>query len=125
MTNKKEISSILKKSRSLVDIFCYHQKNNPIKNIFFSKNKNAWIPRNFLETKKRINKLKNFFEKKKLKKGDRVFILSSNRVEWAEIDLAVMSLGGITVPSFVTNNLADNKFIIQDCRPKFIFLENE
>ena len=36
-----------------------------------------------------------------------------------------MSLGGITVPSFVTNNLADNKFIIQDCRPKFIFLENK
>ena len=36
-----------------------------------------------------------------------------------------MSLGAVTVPSFVTNNLSDNKFIINDCKPKFIILENE
>ena len=52
-------------------------------------------------------------------------MLSSNRIEWVEFDLAIMSLGGITVPSFVTNNIADNHFIIKDCEPKFIILENE
>ena len=36
-----------------------------------------------------------------------------------------MSLGGITVPSFVTNNVTDNEFIINDCLPRFIVLENE
>ena len=36
-----------------------------------------------------------------------------------------MSIGCITVPSFVTNNLADNKFIINDCKPNLIILENE
>ena len=52
-------------------------------------------------------------------------MLSSNRIEWVEFDLAIMSLGGVTVPSFVTNNIADNHFIIKDCKPKFIILENE
>ena len=36
-----------------------------------------------------------------------------------------MSLGALTVPSFVTNNRGDNQFIINDCKPKFIILENE
>ena len=35
-----------------------------------------------------------------------------------------MSLGAVTV-QFFTNNLSDNKFIINDCKPKFIILENE
>ena len=66
-----------------------------------------------------------FFLKNKIKKGDRVFLLSNNRIEWVEFDLAIMSLGGITVPSFVTNNVVDNEFIINDCLPRFIVLENE
>ena len=36
-----------------------------------------------------------------------------------------MSVGAITVPSFVTNNQHDNSFIINDCKPKFVVLENE
>ena len=72
-----------------------------------------------------MKKLNIFFLKNNLKKGERVFLLSSNRIEWVEFDLAIMSLGGVTVPSFVTNNIADNHFIIKDCKPKFIILENE
>ena len=77
--------------------------------------------RNIKKNKKNIF----FFLKNKIKKGDRVFLLSNNRIEWVEFDLAIMSLGGITVPSFVTNNVADNEFIINDCLPRFIVLENE
>ena len=36
-----------------------------------------------------------------------------------------MMSGGVTVPSFVTNNTTDNEFIIKDCQPKFIVLEDE
>ena len=125
MTNKKKISSILNNSKTLFDIFNFHVNNSPNKNIFFSKNKNDWHSQSFLETYKNIEKIKYFFLKNNLKKGERVFLLSSNRIEWVEFDLAIMSLGGVTVPSFVTNNIADNHFIIKDCKPKFIILENE
>ena len=125
MTNKKKISSILNNSKTLFDIFNFHVNNSPNKNIFFSKNKNDWHSQSFLETYENIEKIKYFFLKNNLKKGERVFLLSSNRIEWVEFDLAIMSLGGVTVPSFVTNNIADNHFIIKDCKPKFIILENE
>ena len=60
-----------------------------------------------------------------IRKGDRVFLLSNNRIEWVEFDLAIMSVGAITVPSFVTNNQSDNAFILNDCKPSFLILENE
>ena len=124
MNKKNQISSILNLSNNLFDIFNYHLKNNPHKKVFFKKN-NFWKSFTFLESSKRIKKIINFFQKKKIKKGDRIFLLSSNRIEWVEFDLATMMMGGITVPSFVTNNAADNEYIIKDCEPKLIILENE
>ncbi len=125
MTKKIEISSILKNSKSLVDIFNLHADKKPHHKIFFSKKKNIWISNNFLEIKKKIEKIKVYFINNGIKKGDRVFLLSNNRVEWVEFDLAIMSLGAITVPSFVTNNQSDNEFILNDCKPRFLVLENE
>ena len=125
MTKKIEISSILKNSKSLVDIFNLHADKKPQHKIFFFKKKNIWISNNFLEIKKKIEKIKVYFINNGIKKGDRVFLLSNNRVEWVEFDLAIMSSGAITVPSFVTNNQSDNEFILNDCKPKFLVLENE
>ena len=125
MTKKIEISSILKNSKSLVDIFNLHADKKPHHKIFFFKKKNIWISNNFLEIKKKIEKIKVYFINNGIKKGDRVFLLSNNRVEWVEFDLAIMSSGAITVPSFVTNNQSDNEFILNDCKPKFLVLENE
>ena len=91
---------------------------------FFSQKKN-WESLSFSDVSKRINKIISFLLKQKTKKGDRFFLLSNNRIEWVEFDLAIMMTGGITVPSFVTNNKTDNEHIIKDCKPKFIILENE
>ena len=125
MNKKKQISSILNNCNNLVDIFNFYQKKTPEKKIFFEKRSENWNSISFTQSSKRIDKITDFFIEKKLKKNDRVFLLSSNRVEWVEFDLAIMSIGCITVPSFVTNNQADNKFIINDCNPKLIILENE
>ena len=125
MNKKNQISSILNNCNNLVDIFNFHKKNTPKKNFFFFKKNKDWKSISFTQSSKRIDRIIDFFIEKKLKKNDRIFLLSSNRVEWVEFDLAIMSLGCITVPSFVTNNEADNKFIINDCKPKLIILEND
>ena len=125
MTKKIEISSILKNSKNLVDIFNFNVNKRPHHKIFFFKKNNKWISNSFIETKKRIEKIKNHFINNGIKKGDRVFLLSNNRLEWVEFDLAIMSVGAITVPSFVTNNQHDTTFIINDCKPKFVVIEND
>ena len=99
-------------------------KNHTIK-FFFLKKENIWISNSFLEIKKRIEKIKVYLINNGIRKGDRVFLLSNNRIEWVEFDLAIMSVGAITVPSFVTNNQSDNAFILNDCKPSFLVLENE
>ena len=45
-------------------------------------------------------------------KGDRVVILSENRPEWQIADLAVMSIGAITVPVYTTSTTADYSHVI-------------
>ena len=124
MNKKNEISSILNSCNNLFEIFNYHLAKTPYKKVFFKKEK-IWDSSNFIETSKRIKKISFFLIKNRIKKGDRVFLLSNNRIEWVEFDLAIMMSGGVTVPSFVTNNTTDNEFIIKDCQPKFIVLEDE
>ena len=124
MNKKNEISSILNSCNNLFEIFNYHLAKTPYRKVFFKKEK-IWDSSNFIETSKRIKKISFFLIKNRIKKGDRVFLLSNNRIEWVEFDLAIMMSGGVTVPSFVTNNTTDNEFIIKDCEPKFIVLENE
>ena len=57
--------------------------------------------------------------------GDRVAILSENRIEWALSDLAAQCAGGITVPIYPT--LLDDtiEFILNDCQPSTIFVSTQ
>ena len=45
-------------------------------------------------------------------KGDRVVILSENRPEWQIADLAIMSIGAITVPVYTTSTTSDYSHVI-------------
>ena len=44
-------------------------------------------------------------------KGDRVVILSENRPEWQIADLAIMTIGAISVPAYTTSTINDYKHI--------------
>ncbi len=124
MNKENNITSILNNASCLTDIFNFYVKKYPNQKFLFKKNGNQWVGENYLDISLRVNKIANAFIKLGIKKNDRVFLLSSNRIEWVEFDLAIMSLGAITVPSFVTNNKYDNQFIIKDCKPKVLILEN-
>jgi long-chain acyl-CoA synthetase len=45
-------------------------------------------------------------------KGDRVALVAENRPEWLIADLAIMSAGGVTVPAFTTNTVADHRHVL-------------
>jgi long-chain acyl-CoA synthetase len=44
--------------------------------------------------------------------GDRVALVSENRPEWAIADLAIMSIGAVTVPAYVTNTVEDHRHVL-------------
>ena len=51
-------------------------------------------------------------------KGDRVVLVSENRPAWLVADLAIMSIGAITVPAYTTNTPDDHLHILQDSGAK-------
>ncbi len=109
---------------NLYELFILQLKKNPQKNFLFSKVEGTWKGKSFQDLNIAISRIQSFFFKKKIKKGDRIMLLCSNRIEWFIADMAIMSCGGVTVPCFSTNNESDNNYIINDCNPKFVILEN-
>jgi long-chain acyl-CoA synthetase len=57
-------------------------------------------------------------------KGDRVAILSENRPEWMIADLAVMSLGAVTVPIYHTLTPEQIAWLLRDCEARALFLSS-
>ena len=60
-----------------------------------------------------------------VKKGDRIAIVSENRPEWAIADLAIMSVGAISVPTYITNTIEDHKHILSDSSAIGVMVSNE
>lgn len=46
--------------------------------------------------------------------GDRVLLVSENRPEWFVADFAIMALGAITVPAYITNRPRDHRHLLED-----------
>ncbi len=47
--------------------------------------------------------------------GDRVVLVAENRPEWLLADLAIMTAGAITVPTYTTNTVDDHLHVLSDC----------
>jgi long-chain acyl-CoA synthetase len=61
----------------------------------------------------------------RVERGDRVAILSENRVEWALTDYALLGLGAIPVPIYTTLLEPDVEYILRDSGAKGIVLATE
>ena len=46
--------------------------------------------------------------------GDRVLLVSENRPEFLIADVAIMAIGAVTVPTYVTNTVTDHAHILRD-----------
>ena len=57
-------------------------------------------------------------------KGDRVVILSENRPEWQIADLAIMSIGAISVPAYTTSTTSDYRHIINHSEARCIIISS-
>ncbi|CAA7624841.1 long-chain fatty acid--CoA ligase [Magnetospirillum sp. SS-4] len=55
-----------------------------------------------------------------LEPGDRVALVAENRPEWAVADLAIMAAGGISVPAYTTNTVADHLHILNNSGARLV-----
>ncbi|MFT8703973.1 long-chain fatty acid--CoA ligase [Bifidobacterium aquikefiricola] len=57
--------------------------------------------------------------------GDSVSIISHTRWEWTALDMAIMSIGALTVPVYETNSPAQIRTIFNDSKVKMTFVEDD
>jgi len=55
--------------------------------------------------------------------GDRVALMSSTRVEWLQLDLAINAIGGVTVPIYDTSSAEQIAWILNDSASKVMICE--
>ncbi|RLB00196.1 MAG: long-chain fatty acid--CoA ligase [Deltaproteobacteria bacterium] len=59
-----------------------------------------------------------------VRKGDRVAILSQNRLEWVMSDMGIMGIGACTVPVYITLPAEEVAYIISNSESKVYIAEN-
>jgi long-chain acyl-CoA synthetase len=57
--------------------------------------------------------------------GDRVSIFSATRYEWAILDLAILSIGAVTVPIYETSSAEQVRWVLQDSEAVVAFAETD
>ena len=85
---------------------------HPDLDLLASKRDGLWQKMTYGEVAHQVRQLADALIRHGMSAGDKVFIAAENRPEWAIADLAVMALGGIAVPSFITNTEDDFAYIM-------------
>lgn len=108
------VKSVLKHSEQKAELPAISYKENGI-----------WKSYTWKEFKTLIFKTANSLSDLGIKKNDKVAIYGENSAEWLITDLAVLSLGGITVPIYATNTAEQAKYIVDDAEIKAILVGNQ
>lgn len=88
------------------------------------KQSGMWKTLTWDETLQRVRAYSESLKKLGIKNGDRASIFSNTRYEWTILDMAILSLGGVTVPIYYSSVPEEVQHILRDSGAKVIFVEN-
>jgi long-chain acyl-CoA synthetase len=88
--------------------------------LFGTKRGGEWRWASYREFCERVDAFRGGLASAGLKRGDRVAMISDNRVEWAVTAYACFGLGAALVPMYEAQSARDWAFIIEDCGAKLL-----
>ncbi|WP_234110987.1 AMP-dependent synthetase/ligase [Chryseobacterium sp. R2A-55] len=97
----------------------------PLKPAIGFKKKEEWKELNWTNLRRIVFKTANALKAAGINENDKVAIYSDNSAEWIIFDLAVLSIGAVTVPIYSTNNLEQAEYILEDSESKIILVGNQ
>jgi long-chain acyl-CoA synthetase len=101
-------------SASLPAMFFAQARRLGDRPFLFRKRNSVWETMSWTATARQIDLVARGLKALGLANGDRVLLVSENRPEWLIADLAIMSAGGVTVPAYTTNTVADHLHLLND-----------
>jgi long-chain acyl-CoA synthetase len=78
------------------------------------KREGQWVRISSAEFVRRVRHIALGLADLGIQPNDRVALISENRPEWSIVDLAILSLGGVTVPIYTTQSVEQIEFILED-----------
>ena len=109
---------------TIVDVFLERVAKDPDRDALKVKRDGEWQGITWREYAEAVRRAANGLLSIGVDRGDRVSLISLNRPEWHESDLAIMSLGAVTVPIYVTNSPPQLAYIAGHSESRAIFVEN-
>ena len=108
------------------DILDNYQDICPDKpDVLAGKQNGKWVKHSTKDYVDHANWISYGFMSLGLKKGDMVATISNNRPEWNMVDMGLSQAGLVHVPIYPTISEEDYKFILNNCKPKYVFVSNE
>lgn len=90
-----------------------------------AKKSGAWSSLSWRDVSQQVAQLAAGLASRGVQAGDRVALVSENRPEWMIADLAIMSIGAVTVPAYTTNTVADHSHVLSDSGAKAVIVSSK
>ena len=110
---------------NLADMFFKKREDYSSKAAYQYKREGKWQTMTFNEAITQSEKFSAGLAYYGVQKGDNIALISTNRVEWALIDYAVLALGAALVPIYPTLLKDQVGYIINDSKSKIIIAEDD
>ena len=84
-----------------------------------------WRDTSYTKCASRVKKIAAYLRTLEVAKGDTIAIISQSRPEWMEADIAILSVGGISVSVYQSLPADDVGYILFDSKASIVFAENQ
>ncbi|MBY0471144.1 long-chain fatty acid--CoA ligase [bacterium] len=91
---------------------------------FRSSNGGSWKKISFLEFDQECRAIAYGLMSLGVQPGDKVAIVSSTRVEWAQLDIAIQGARGVSVPIYASTPEAEVAYLLNHSDSKWVIVEN-
>jgi long-chain acyl-CoA synthetase len=112
-------------SRNLVQVFEDQVSRRGDATAVTYKRGGAWLQVSWNELGRRVRLASDGLASLGVRAGDRVSIMADSSCEWIIADLAIMSVGAITVPIYQSNPAHEAQYILDDAGSSWIFVDHE
>jgi long-chain acyl-CoA synthetase len=110
---------------NLVDVFDYATKQFASRELFGTKTNGSWVWTTYAEFASQVEKARGGLASLGIARGDKVTVISDNRVEWAVIAYACFGLGAAMVPMYEAQHEKDWEYIVRDCEAKALVVASK
>ena len=119
------ITTDMNEVRRLFDVPAYQLNNFPSASMFVTKTEGAWIPMTTEEFVVLTNQISKGLVELGVSIGERVALVSPNRVEWNILDIAIQQVGAVVVPVYPNISENDYVYIFNDAGIRHAFVAGE